>query len=163
MLPIFGSINKIWIEVGTSNTHRYVSIHQIHPAIIIIRLTERVKWGHWNYYKTATRQCEIPTKEWRANNFLRKTVCHSSIQPTCLRVLLQKIKRTHLVARRWLFSTQGTQSTISCSARIWMEIRRWSLSFALLRRWNLSNIVICNEANYTQEAHEEDNNELYDY
>ena len=60
-----------------------------------------------------------------------------------------------------IFNTGHTINHIS--ARIWMERRRWSLSFALLRRWNLSNIVICIEANYTRETHEEDNNELYDY
>ena len=42
-------------------------------------------------------------------------------------------------------------------------MERWSLSFALLRRWDLTNIVICNETDYTQETHGEDNNELYDY
>ena len=61
--------SKIWVEAGTSNTHHYVSVNQIHSAlgeslckallhimpslvaIIIVRLTERVKWGHWNSYK----------------------------------------------------------------------------------------------------------------
>jgi len=36
-----------------------------------------------------------------------------SALPPCSRVLLQKIKRTHLVARRWLSSTQCNQSALS--------------------------------------------------
>ena len=36
-----------------------------------------------------------------------------SALPPCSRVRLQKIKRTHLVARRWLSSTQCNQSALS--------------------------------------------------
>ena len=87
-----------------------------------------------------------------------------SILPPCSRVLLKKIKRTHLVAKRRLSSTQGTQSTISALESGWKEENGcYRLHWFDGETSPALSDVICNEVDYSQESREEGNNDLYDY
>ena len=106
------------------------------------------------YHQTIKSFCRFSPK-----NEEQRISCVKKLDDTGSRVLLQKIKRTHIVARR-----QGTKSTRSAPESGWKaEICSYPLHWFKDETSPALSAVICNEIDHSQESHGESNNDLYDY